>query len=582
MQRIMMWANMRRGPSLAVPAPFDDNSSPYWWYDRIANWAHEWAQFGVTDVLFPSPLKTNAGAYRGADGYGPFDDYDIGSKNTTQFGGVNTRFGNHEQLRRAIAVCHANGLNVLLDVVMHQRMGGKADGTYLYLGADGKTLNGRFPKFASCFRGNPPRVPEDPVPSPSDDFAFGDELCPVNATPKHYVWNGLMDAGDWLFRTTGADGARLDDMKGLNVDFMIAWMQYKAMRGKWFFGEFASGSSFSWYGGLGTNWWVDQVKGLASAADFDTHYNAIMPMCNDASGFWMGSLPGHGMFYSNPMKAVPFVESMDSDTNGFATVVNNKELGYAYLLGNQGLPSLYIRDYLHEPDCYGLMEPIRNLCWCSNKFANGDTIARLRSQHIYAFERAGPPGLIVALNGDTYNPAWYTITVQTNFAPGTRLHDYTGKNGQDCWVDGHGKATFGVPPAANGQGYGFWAPADFQGQGIAINPRSTTQDFDGAADLDIPPLGNTEIKVGRVWCGKGQALATAMLAANQQPADFAYKLRIGLPDGSSVTPTDRYHTTNYGWHTLYATGVKLSSPVPFTLRVNYSSTQHLVVEDFGT
>jgi hypothetical protein len=230
------------------------------------------------------------------------------------------------------------------------------------------------------------------------------------------------------------------------------------------------------------------------------------------------------------------------------------------------------------------MTPIRNLCWCSHKFANGDTIPRLRSQHIYAFERAGPPGMIVALNGDTFNPEWYTITVQTNFPPGTRLHDYTGKNGQDCWVDGSGKAAFGVPPAANGQGYGFWAPADFQGQAITINPRATIQDFDGAADLNLPPLSNTEMKVGRVWCGKGQELTVAMLATNQQPADFAYKLRIGYPDGSSVTPTpnDRIITPIYGWYTLYATGTKLSSPVPFTLRVIYSSTQHLQVEDFET
>src|ERR1044072_3657125 len=209
------------------------------------------------------------------------------------------------------------------------------------------------------------------------------------------------------------------------------------------------------------------------------------------------------------------------------------------------------------------------------------TVPRLRSQHVYVYERTGPPGAIIALNADVFNPQWHTVTVQTNIAPGTRLHDHTGKNGQDCWVQSNGTVSFGIPPGANGTGYGIWAPAEYQGQGIAIKPRATVQDFDGATDLDIPPLGNTEIKIGRIWCGKGQPLTLTMLSQkNQQPADFAYRLRLGLPDGHLLNPTDTIITPLYGWYTLYATGLKLSSTVPFTLRATYYSTQHLQVEDF--
>src|SRR5690242_17255834 len=104
--RAMIWLNYRRGPSLAVPAPFDDNSSPYWWYDRIGQMAHDLAARGFTDALFPNPVKGQSGAYRTGDGYNPFDDYDIGSKN--QLGRMPTRFGTAEQLRRAIAICHAD------------------------------------------------------------------------------------------------------------------------------------------------------------------------------------------------------------------------------------------------------------------------------------------------------------------------------------------------------------------------------------------------------------------------------------------------------------------------------------------
>ena len=166
-----------------------------WWYDRISEMARDWASHGVTDVLFPNPLKTNAGAFKGADGYGPYDDYDVGSKVTSQFGGQPTRLGPAEQLRRAIAICRANGLDVFIDHVMHQRMGGH-NGVYRYSSATGKD-NGRFPKDPPCFRGNPPRVPQDPVPDVPDDFAFGDELCPINAIPHDYVAQGLIAAGDW-------------------------------------------------------------------------------------------------------------------------------------------------------------------------------------------------------------------------------------------------------------------------------------------------------------------------------------------------------------------------------------------------
>lgn len=499
-----MWANYRRGPQLAVPGPTDDKSSPYFWYDRIANWAHSWASIGNTDVLFPNPIKGQSGAFRTGDGYNPFDFYDIGSKN--QMNSIPTRFGDADQLRRAIAICRANGLNVLIDHVMHQLMGG-SNGVYLYKGADGKTLNGRFPKHPSCFRGAPPRVPEDPVPSPPDDFAFGDELCPVNATPTNYVWDGLLDAGDWLFRTLGVQGARLDDMKGINADFIKAFMNHGVMANLFFFGEYASGNRND------TEWWVNLVNRRASAADFDLHYNVIMRMCNDAGGgnYYMGNMAGRGMIGIDPMRSVTFVESMDSDTNGFATVVNNKELGYALLLTAEGLPQIYIRDYLQEPDCYGLKQPIDNLTWIHANLVNGGTMTRYSDATVYIFERVGYPNCLVALNNDVWNPSWKTINVQTGFGANVQIHDYTGHNNTDYWTDGNGRVTIGIPPGANGHGYGCWSRANLDHK-ITPPSYSTTQTFFGADDLDIPGTNNNTIKAGKVWVAAGSPIYSEMHA----------------------------------------------------------------------
>lgn len=590
----MMWLNYRRGENLAVPAPFDDNSSPYWWADRAAEMAHNLALAGVTDVLIWNPVKGQSGAYRTGDGYNPQDDFDIGSKN--QLGRTPTRFGPVEKLRRAIAIFRANGISVHIDHVMHQRMGGRA-GVYRYVGSsDGKLLNGRFPKDPGCFRANQwfkGGVPEDDVPSPADDYPFGDQLCPQKGIPKGYVWNGLLEAGDWLFRTLGVQGARLDDTKGLNVEFVKAFMNHGAMADKFFFAEHASGDRNQ------TNAWVDSVGGRASAIDFDWHYNMAQPMCQQAGAgnFFMGSLAHRGMIGNNPMKAVPFVESMDSDLNGFATIVDNKTLAYALLLGGEGLPMIYIRDYLREPDCYGLQHYIDNLMWCHQKLASGPTVPRYGDARIFVFERTGTPGLLVTLSNDVWNSSWHTVTVQTNFGPNVQIHDYTGHNGTDYWTDSAGRVTISIPPGANGFGYGMWSRAGLSGP-IEIQSHSCTQEFMGYSnpnemrDLDIPSAKNGTIEVGVVWAAKGKPMHVSLTAdrtgwTSMSTCVFQAVGPDGAPvlggtlgpAGGSAQATGTVDHTGYQRLQITSAGLPAIGS-PFTMKVNYTAPQTITKDEF--
>jgi alpha-amylase len=114
-------------------------------------------------------LKAGSGADKGADGYSPFDDYDIGSKQ--QKGSVPTRFGTREQLQRCVAVLRANRLDVYLDMVEHQRIGDIVPFVFRYPGADGTPDIGRFPKDPLNFV---PQVPRDPNlgGSVADDILF--------------------------------------------------------------------------------------------------------------------------------------------------------------------------------------------------------------------------------------------------------------------------------------------------------------------------------------------------------------------------------------------------------------------------
>ena len=102
----------------SVPSPFDGNRRTPWWWDRVASQANSFRQAGFTAVLLPPVTKTNAGAFPGADGYGPFDDYDIGSKD--QFFSTATRFGPRDRLQRLTAMLRANGLDVYLDTFTSQ------------------------------------------------------------------------------------------------------------------------------------------------------------------------------------------------------------------------------------------------------------------------------------------------------------------------------------------------------------------------------------------------------------------------------------------------------------------------------
>lgn len=585
--RVMLWANYRQNgngqATLSVPAPVDgDTPHVPWWYDYIARQAKLWASLGFSDILFPNPLIGQGGNGPGDDGYNPYDDYDIGSKGTP------TRFGSAEKLRRAIAICRANGMNVWLDVVNHQRMGGD-NGTYRYRSATGAT-NGRFPKQPSYFRGDPPRVPEDPVPAPSDDYAFGDELCPVNAVPRNAVRDGLIAAGDWLFQTTGAQGARLDDMKGMNGAFMQDWMNSRAMASKSFFGEYDDGNPAT------ENWWIGQVGQRASALDFAFQENMAYPMCMKAGGAdgwqmsWMGT---NALLFRNPMKAVTFVSSPDSETDGWATIVNNKTLALALMLGMMGLPLVYIKDWLPKSmNGYALDQAIANLVWCARNLANGGVDIVYSDARTYVFQRTGPPGALIALNNDIWNPAWTTVTCRTQHPPGTVMHDYTGKNQQDATVGPGGLMIFGIPPAADGNGYGFWAPAG-SGSAITFPALPCTQLFFGAGDLDISPALNGSMVVGRIWAGERSTIEAELAIEAAEGAHGPDRVTVGIHgpggamagSGTATAPAPSGRASGRvaatGWHSIVLESSGLPADgVPFTVTIEYTAPQTITPEEF--
>jgi alpha-amylase len=553
---VILQATFKFSNGNTVPSPFDGNRRVPWWWDHLAAQANSFRQAGFTALLLPPAMKTNAGAFPVADGYGTFDDYDLGNK--SQFFSTATRFGTREQLQRCTAIMRANGIDVYLDMVQHQRNGGNSY-SYRYLGANGTPGTGRFPKDKKCFF---PNVPRDPIAGPaSDDFSFGDELAPVNAQPKGYVMDGLAEAGDWQTRALDAQGYRIDDTKGLAVEFVKHFLTSKAMQGKFAVGEYFDGNPDT------LNWWVwdSGMNGRASTFDFGVRF-ALASMCNNASRWDMSRLDHLGYTGRDPAHAVSFVENHDTDLNYPA--IWNKLLGYAYILTAEGYPCVYYKDYSADNGCYGLKPQIDNLIWIHEHLANGPTVFRWKDFQFVVYERTGLPNLLVGLNNDMFN-GWKTVTVQTAFGANVHLHDYSGHSG-DVWTDSQGKVTIGIPQNNSGLGYVCYSRAGLD-RPNEVPRYATTQVFEGAEDLDIgPAAGGHTVRIGRIWCDAGFPL---QLRPEGHTPELAF--HVHDPAGNAVPlEAGNGRTHNRGWHTLHVisegTGTR-----PFKLAVTYTSTQLL-------
>jgi alpha-amylase len=107
----------------------------FWWDYRNSNYPNSWANYltelaprlkamGIDAVWIPPASKNENPNYVG---YSPFDHYDLGDK--YQKGSTRTNLGTKDELLRMIAVMHANGIEVVQDVVLnHVNSAGSANG----------------------------------------------------------------------------------------------------------------------------------------------------------------------------------------------------------------------------------------------------------------------------------------------------------------------------------------------------------------------------------------------------------------------------------------------------------------------
>jgi alpha-amylase len=570
---------------VTVPAPSTNPGKP-WLYDFLrANAADLGAHMDV--LQFPPVSKAQGGDGEGCDGYGVFCRRDLGTHN--QQGSVPTRYGTLESLMAAVAALNAHGVRSYGDLVLHQLMGENGGpGVFHYIGADGKTLNGKGGMTPANFRGGtgnndpiPPFKKEDDVPAPSDDFPFGRELSYQHSAAS------LADATDytvWLTKRVGFAGYRFDDTKGTWVPAVKAVMASEPHLP--FYSEYFDGNPAN------LNWWANnEMGGRSGVEDFALHWR-IQAGCDgfDATQLTQGDV---GYWQWNSGQAVTFVDNPDTDTSDGQQVIFNKGLAYAYTLSlPTRLALIYGKDYYPDsiwPGAYGLKPIIDNLAWISRTFAFGNASICWQDKDVLVIARDGnggdvgwSGGLLTALNFNTLTPR--TVSVQTTFGSNRWLHDYTGKHG-DIWTDGNGNATFTIPSNAYSSGESFlcFAPGGVD-HPVPVVSRLTTQVFFGDPTLDVLPVvsGNC-ILPQRLRVAEGSVFH-ATFAFHRDGLEKNATVELELMDGTgavlvsgstgpNASVSIRISIPATDWYSIRLIGQGLpTTGVNFTVSVTYLGT----------
>ncbi len=309
----------------------------FWWDYWNSNYPNGWANYvadlaprlkamGIDAVWLPPSIKNgNQG-----NGYSPFDHYDLGDK--YQKGFLPTRLGTKDELLRGVAILHANGIDVVQDIVPnHVDNAGSAtgaggqdpaaweDGTtskyknFRYVSfnrpatdetaANYLARNGRFAKNWQNFNPNPGN---NSTSGDLNSILFGPDVSYYNGSygqssnatfnptqSADYMRNNMRAWMIWYKKQVGFDGVRLDAVKHF-PDFATEDFLYNMQSSAGFanggatmyaVGEFVGGASQ-------LDQWTANVQNRAGTFDFALR-NGLYNIVSGGGNFDLGSLPGY-------------------------------------------------------------------------------------------------------------------------------------------------------------------------------------------------------------------------------------------------------------------------------------------------
>ena len=525
-----------------------NSNFPYGWANYLAELAPRLKDLGIDALWIPPSIK-NTGT--NSVGYAPFDHYDLGDKYQkgsvkTRLGDKDELLRMMAVLKaNGIDVIQ----DVVWNHVTGAGSGSGAGGADPAAMDDGSTnkyknfryvsfdtpggvestnnylsRNGRFPKNWQNFYpnpGNPCCTNEinSPYWGPDVSYeanAFGQSSNALYnpSQTSSYMRDGMRNWMVWYKKQMGWDGLRIDAVKHFPsfVTEDILWnLQNNA-------GWATSGENMyavgEYVGGSGElDNWCNSVQNRAGTFDFSLR-GSIYGMVTGNGNFDIGSIPSAQQ--SNRQRTVPFVNNHDTfrpqlDASGNYIGWNNALGGYiepndgrlsaayAVAMAVDGSPQLFFEDlfsigyngnrFNHQPDDLNTLpvnSDLANLIWCHQHlhFKEGAYMVRWQASDALVIERENKALIAVTDNWSQ----WQNLSgVQTSWADGTVLVDYSGANTGSIVVANGGKVDIAIPPcdgsAQNGRrGYSVWAP-----EGVIENyerkERYITQEWEMDNDL---------------------------------------------------------------------------------------------------
>lgn len=377
------------------------------WWNYLADLAPRLKAMGIDAVWVPSVPK---GAETTKDpqgfiqemGYSIFDHYDLGDK--YQRGTLKTRFGTKNEYLRMIAVMHANGIDVIQDIVLNHVQGaGSANGAggvdpfALANYDDGETMgykNFRYVSYATPASNEteanylsrsgrwhknwenfyPNQFNNQVNTNDINTVLFGPDICYENNAygtssnalynppqAQNYMLNGARAWAVWLKKQSGFDGVRLDAVKHFPTWVTESVLNDLQNNAGWASGGqnmFAVGEFVGAANQLDD--WCNAVINRSGTFDFGIR-GAIYGMVSGGGGYNMADIKNAQQ--GNRARTVPFVNNHDTfrpqlnDNGNYIGWNNNQELAphidpfdprlaasYAIVCAVDGSPQIFFED----------------------------------------------------------------------------------------------------------------------------------------------------------------------------------------------------------------------------------------------
>ncbi len=347
----------------------------FWWdwknnnyqnglFNYLADLAPRLKDLGVDAVWVPSAPKgagtPDASGWVSEMGYSIFDHYDLGDK--YQKLTTKTRFGTKDEYLRMIAVMHANGVEVIQDIVLNHIGGaGAADATgsggqdayALANYNDGSTQgykNFRYASYATPATAEtatnylnrsgrwqknwenfyPNQLNNHVNTSDIDQVLFGPDVsyennayggsscvsCYNPAEAANYMYDGARNWAVWFKKQAGFDGVRLDAVKHFPTWVTDAVLNDLQNNAGWASGTSNMFAVGEWVGSIAQmDSWCTAVNNRSGTFDFNFRgaiYGMVTNQLNPDNNlnYDMSQIPGAQQ--TNRQRTVPFVNNHDS------------------------------------------------------------------------------------------------------------------------------------------------------------------------------------------------------------------------------------------------------------------------------